>query len=169
MLQRLFTKIYALSYLEIIFAGSLFSLSILWLRRQHRRLLPLWGGMLLVWAAAVLYLTVWSRSGSGSYRTEWIPFHSYREVLAAGNREILRSNFMNLVLFYPAGLLLAALLPKRWRGWRLPALIVTFAIFSFGIEYAQYHWALGRPEIDDVIHNTLGAVLGAFPAIFWIP
>lgn len=64
---------------------------------------------------------------------------------------------MNVVLFYPAGLLLAAVLPKRWR---FPVTAVVFVLFSLSIEIAQHSLFLGRGEIDDVLHNTLGAMLG---------
>ena len=86
-----------------------------------------------------------------------IPFHSYREMVATGNREILRSSFMNVVLFYPGGLFLAAILPKRWR---IPVTAVVFCLFSLSIEIMQHSLFLGRGEIDDVLHNTLGAVCG---------
>jgi glycopeptide antibiotics resistance protein len=33
-------------------------------------------------------------------------------------------------------------------------------MFSIGIELIQFIWMLGWCEIDDVICNTLGAVLG---------
>ena len=39
---------------------------------------------------------------------------------------------------------------------------VVFALLlSIGIEAAQLHFHLGRCETDDVIMNTLGAVVGA--------
>ena len=34
-------------------------------------------------------------------------------------------------------------------------------MLSAGIEYAQYRYALGMAEVDDVICNTLGAFIGA--------
>ena len=91
-----------------------------------------------------------------------IPFHSYRAVIAGENKEILRSNFMNLILFYPAGLLACELLPKSWsRAKRVILVAVLFALVSTGIEFCQYHFALGQAEVDDVIHNALGALIGA--------
>lgn len=93
---------------------------------------------------------------------ELIPFHSYRAVLDGGNRELFRSNFMNVVLFYPAGLLACELLPKDWRrAQKLILTVVPFALISAGIEVCQYRFALGQAEVDDVIHNTLGALIGA--------
>ena len=69
---------------------------------------------------------------------------------------------MNVALFYPAGLLAASLLPKKWSGW-CRCLLVVFVLtaMSAGIEFLQYRYALGRCEIDDVIHNALGALLGS--------
>ena len=93
---------------------------------------------------------------------ELIPFHSYRAVMAGENKEILRSNFMNLILFYPAGLFACELLPKSWsQAKRIILVAVLFALVSAGIEFCQYHFALGQAEVDDVIHNALGALIGA--------
>jgi glycopeptide antibiotics resistance protein len=39
------------------------------------------------------------------------------------------------------------------------------AALSAGIEFLQYHFCLGRCEIDDVIHNTAGALLGCLAAV----
>lgn len=123
--------------------------------------------ILVLWFAAALWITVLSRTTWDGYVTETVPFHSYRKMLATGNEEILRSNFMNVALFVPAGLLTAALLPEHWSRRRLlMTVVIPLALVSFGIEFAQFHWMLGEPEIDDVLHNTLGAVLGAWPIAF---
>jgi glycopeptide antibiotics resistance protein len=83
-----------------------------------------------------------------------------------GNIEILRSNFMNAVLFYPAGLVLCSLLPQKWRPWlRILLVSVLLCVLSCAVEQAQYVYSLGQVEIDDVIHNTLGAMLGAIFSI----
>ena len=107
-----------------------------------------------------------SRSPDRAYHPEWIPFHSYRKLLATGVFEIIRTNFMNIVLFYPAGFLTASLLPEGWLcRQKLLTVGVLFALFSLSIELGQFYYALGEPEIDDVIHNTIGAVCGTIPII----
>ena len=110
----------------------------------------------------IAYSTIFARDGGDLLQHNFVPFHSYREVQNGGNPEIYRSNFMNVILFYPAGLLVTSLLPKKWPGW-CRCLLVVFVLtaMSAGIEFLQYHYALGRCEIDDVIHNTLGALLGS--------
>ena len=46
--------------------------------------------------------------------------------------------------------------------------VILFGAMSAGIEYGQYIWQLGRVEIDDVIHNTAGALAGSV-AVLMIP
>ena len=53
--------------------------------------------------AAAFLITIGNRGGGSDYQINLVPFHTYREVLNGGNPEILRSNFMNVILFYPAG------------------------------------------------------------------
>lgn len=109
---------------------------------------------------------MFSRSPDRAYRPEWIPFHSYRKLLATGVSEIIRTNFMNIVLFYPAGFLTASLLPEEWLcRQKLLTVGVLFSLFSLSIELGQFYYALGEPEIDDVIHNTAGAICGTIPVI----
>ena len=122
----------------------------------------LWGCCLL-WLCIVLAMTLKDRSVSIIPAAPLLtPFHSYGEVLRGGTPEILRSNFMNVMLFYPGGLLLNTALPRRWKPWQRGLLIaVLCAAASTCIEVCQYFHCLGTAETDDVIHNTLGAVLGA--------
>lgn len=119
-------------------------------------------GALLLWTAMAVFTTLGSRGETIGAPCQLIPFHSYREVRSGGNPELYRSNLMNAVLFYPGGLLLAALLPEkrpRWAGVLLTAVVL--AALSAGIECAQYVWHLGRVEMDDVLHNGAGALAGA--------
>ncbi len=116
---------------------------------------------LMLWAGAAVLLTVTGRESGGAITHSLSPFHSYRELLNGGNPEILRSNFMNGLLFFPAGLLFGSLLPRKMPTWcRILLTLLLFAGFSLGIEYVQFTGSLGNAETDDVIHNTLGTVLG---------
>lgn len=124
-------------------------------------------GLLLGLMAVILHTTLGSRSGGADLQHMFVPFHSYREARSNGNAEIYRSNFMNAALFYPVGLLTATLLPKKWPGWlRCAAVLAVLMVISTGIEVSQYLLALGRFEVDDVIHNAAGALLGSLVAQF---
>lgn len=109
--------------------------------------------------AAIIYCTIISRTPgtSGVYLT---PFYSYIE--ARENSELYRVALMNILLFLPFGLSLANLMPKDFRHKMLFTIIAAMFL-SASIELIQYIFVLGRVETDDVIHNTVGAVLGAVP------
>lgn len=145
------------------------------LRLQNRFHARIWWKLFLLSCllgsiAVILHQTVWNRGGASENALYLIPFHSYREVINGGNPEILRSNFMNVILFYPAGLLAASLLPQKWSGWLRVVLPVLLLVgFSAGIEYYQYFYQMGLTEIDDVIHNSMGALLGCVCSLIPLP
>ena len=108
---------------------------------------------------AILYTTILSRT-PGVRDVILTPFAALRS--ANDNPELYRSAFMNVFLFFPLGLSLSNALPRRWHRWGRIALTTSAAcLFSIAIEYAQYRYALGLAETDDVICNTLGAFIGS--------
>lgn len=113
----------------------------------------------ILMAIAILYTTILSRS-VGNTGLVLTPFAA---LLAARQQpELYREMLMNVFLFFPLGLTLSNALPRTWHHWRRLALTtLTGCALSTGIEYAQYRFALGMAETDDVICNTLGAFLGA--------
>lgn len=165
MLQALFLWFYCLSILDalmLIIVVSVVYLLLRFLLGEKRLWRSAIAVFFLAWLEVIAVATLTDRtSGTLLLNPELIPFHSYRAVLAGENKEILRSNFMNVVLFYPVGLLACELLPKDWcRAKKVILTVVLFALLSAGIEVCQYHFALGQAEVDDVIHNTLGALIG---------
>ena len=102
--------------------------------------------------AAVLWITLFSRIGEG-YRGFLLPFHSYVEIFR-GNRQFLFENIGNVVLFIPLGV---ALKCSGVRDVKKTGFLV-----SLLIEVLQFTFALGTFECDDLIHNTIGAVIGAW-------
>ena len=83
-------------------------------------------------------------------------------IAARQQPELYREMLMNVFLFFPLGLTLSNALPRRWHRWhRIALTALTGCVLSAGIEYAQYRFALGMAETDDVICNTLGTFVGA--------
>ncbi len=107
----------------------------------------------------ILYTTILTRT-PGVPEAILTPFASL--TAARIQPEIYREMLMNVFLFFPLGLTLSNALPRKWHRW-LRIILTTFVgcALSAGIEYAQYRYALGLAETDDVICNTLGAFLGA--------
>lgn len=86
-----------------------------------------------------------------------IPFYSFVE--ARIQPEMYRSMLMNVFLFFPFGLSLPYVFPRKWKHQAVWAVFVAMLV-SACIEYIQYRYHLGRTEIDDVICNTLGCAIG---------
>lgn len=120
-----------------------------------------WGNLVLVLliTAAILYATLFSRAEGGTGLI-LAPFASL--TAARQQPEIYREMLMNVFLFFPLGLTLSNALPRKWHRWgRIILTTLIGCALSAGIEYAQYRYALGLAETDDVICNTMGAFLGA--------
>ena len=107
----------------------------------------------------ILYATVLTRT-PGSYELILTPFATFTAALQ--QPELYREMLMNIFLFFPLGLTLSNALPQKWHRWlRIALTTLIGCILSAGIEYAQYRYALGMAEVDDVICNTLGAFIGS--------
>ncbi|MGN0266702.1 MAG: VanZ family protein [Lachnospiraceae bacterium] len=102
--------------------------------------------------AAVLWITLFSRLGA-ERRNFLLPFHSYVEICKGEWRPLLE-NIGNVILFIPLGVALGAV--GKWDVKNAGFLA------SLTIEVLQFSFALGTFECDDLIHNTLGAVIGAW-------
>lgn len=118
-----------------------------------------------LWVGVILLCTLLRESGTGEGAVSWVPLHSYFAVLGGANPELLRTNFMNTVLFFPLGLLGSGLLPEAWTPAKKLAVMTCMALaFSVGIELVQFLARYGYAEMDDVLHNTAGTCLGAAAA-----
>ena len=63
---------------------------------------------------------------------------------------------MNVVVFIPVGLLLGSAF-KQMTWWK--ALLIGCSI-SIAIESLQFCFMKGFSEVDDVMHNTVGCLIG---------
>ena len=89
------------------------------------------------------------------------PFWSY------SRPDLLVENIMNVVVFVPVGLMLGSLLRVKGSStseatksmtWLMVAIIGCG--ISVTIESLQFFFLRGFSEVDDVMHNTLGCLLG---------
>ena len=113
----------------------------------------------ILMAGAILYATILTRS-EGCTGLLLMPFATF--TAARQQPELYREMLMNVFLFFPLGLTLSNALPRKWHRWgKIILTTLVGCILSAGIEYAQYRYALGMAEVDDVICNTLGAFIGS--------
>ena len=113
--------------------------------------------------ASIIYITVINRTeNTTSGEVILTPLASYCRYFFAGQREALRSNIMNILLFFPLGLFLAELCPVQWKNHtRLLLIAILCGSLSISIEAIQYLRQSGLCETDDVLNNLIGALLGA--------
>ena len=153
--------IYALPMWFVIFLMTTFI--ILWTYLSVKHFTHTWSGInaaISMGAAfSIFYATILTRT-HGDYELILTPFATF--VAAQQQSELYREMLMNVFLFFPLGLTLSNALPRRWHRWgRIVLTTLIGCILSAGIEYAQYRYALGMAEVDDVICNTLGAFIGS--------
>jgi glycopeptide antibiotics resistance protein len=87
-----------------------------------------------------------------------IPFHTLRIYLDnLGSPFWMRNLFGNLGLLFPLGLLGPIALPSLRRWWLL--VLVAFC-YSTAIEFTQLFIPDRSADVDDVIVNVMGALLG---------
>ncbi|MDO4622102.1 MAG: VanZ family protein [Eubacteriales bacterium] len=115
----------------------------------------------------ICWITIGQREWGSSQAVSLIPFDSYASFIKGINSEALRSNLMNIILFMPFALLRAAAMEqKKSRKRAFLETVLICILLSTGIEILQYVLKCGITELDDVIDNTVGGILGA--GIFYL-
>ena len=99
------------------------------------------------------------RISSGAWGVNLVPFRTIRNyVKYSGFLHTMINVFGNIIIFVPFGILLAEIFPKTRNILKI--LGITFAT-SFFVEFIQFF--IGRSvDIDDLILNLLGSVIGYF-------
>lgn len=105
----------------------------------------------LIYCSTVLF-----RTSKDKYEYHSTPFWSYFAYDSVNRPDLLPENIMNVVVFIPLGILLG-LAFRKFHWWQV--MLMGFGI-SFSIEALQYYFKLGISEFDDVMHNTLGCLMG---------
>ena len=112
--------------------------------------------LLLVEYSFLLYCsTVIYRKALQDGEYDLMPFWSYRAIMD-GKEQLLAENIMNVVVFVPVGILFGIAIRCR-NVW---AALSVGAGLSVGIETLQFIFKKGFTEVDDVLHNTLGCLIG---------
>ena len=101
------------------------------------------------------YITVFSRSSDIDYSHHLQPVWSYSQI-KDGYVETIYENIYNVLFFIPYGILLSIQL----RNLSLVKIIAVGCMTSVFIEILQLVTRTGCCETDDVIHNTLGFLIG---------
>ena len=112
--------------------------------------------LLLLFLGIVFASTVFTRNPTGVHRYELEVFWSWKAVYH-GSREMLKENLLNMILLFPAGLLLPFVVHRKMPWWK--GLLIGLTISGM-IETCQLVFCRGLFEWDDMIHNGFGCMVG---------
>ena len=130
----------------------------------------------VIYILGVIYITLLGRTGNQELHISLVPFWSYRVMLRGVFHALCQCDWrgvmqevkfigyptwsslaLNILLFVPLGMLLPVV--KESFGTLKKNLILGI-ILSLSIESLQILTKRGWFDVDDVINNTLGAVIG---------
>lgn len=111
---------------------------------------------LAIYVFIVLCNTVIFRSEGNTSRVVLLPFWSYMEAVKESRSFYLIENLLNIVLFVPVGLFLK----MGFLHFRPILIVLCGFLLSITIETSQMLLHRGWFEVDDMIHNTIGTLLG---------
>ena len=111
---------------------------------------------LSILCAFIFVLTLFGRT-CGNYNVHYIPFSSYYWAVAEGNTEVLLQCIMNVLMYLGLGFLL----PCCFEYFeKIKRVLMTTFLCSLCIELIQGLTRIGYAEVDDVLNNLGGALLG---------
>ena len=106
--------------------------------------------LIFLYCVFVLYMTIMHRN-IGPAKYSFVPFKSY--MLVFSNPEMIWGIINNVLLFVPIGASLYRIYP------RTRILLLPLAL-SFAIETVQLIRGIGYCELDDIINNGIGGLIG---------
>lgn len=144
-------------------ALAVFAMLIQRMIRNWRRINKIALLLFVIYAGCVFYLTIMGRDRNQHTDLLIVPFRRMLQQLQRGNREILRHTLLNVVMTVPLGILIPLIHPRLNK---LSYAFLSGMMVSVLIETAQLVFKLGECDVDDIIANTLGAVIGYLLCIF---
>lgn len=115
---------------------------------------------LVLYCFFIVWITLTGRESAGEREYELRFLWTYKHAIMDNAWDLFYEGILNIALFIPFGMLLHAS-ARRW-GWlySLVFVVLAAAVCSGSVEVMQFSYKLGLCELDDVMHNTLGALIG---------
>lgn len=140
----------------VVFAVLIFFIRFCWLNREGIKKINVI--LFLIYFGFILYLTVFMRIGGGDSSIVTTPFDDLTEAIKTGNIKLVEHMGLNVVMFVPFGYLIPAMNPDKLR--KCSFVFWGGLMCSTVIEGVQMVCSLGQSDIDDIIANTIGSVIG---------
>ena len=114
--------------------------------------------LFVLYFAVYSYIVFFYRTPASRYRLITSLFHTYQggfDGLQIKNIPAVKQIALNILLYLPLGMILASAM----QGRRLMPILICFFV-SFATEIIQYYSRRGYADIDDVLNNTIGCIMG---------
>lgn len=121
---------------------------------------PVFINLYTIWILYLLFFASFRYSPTILFEIKTIPFETINEystkVVLYDKMEAFKNICGNIILFVPYGFL--GILYRRLNHFIW--FVITFLIFINIVEFSQYYFKRGFADIDDVILNSFGAIIG---------
>lgn len=136
------------------------------------RRICLWVIFIIYMAVLFFLVFIAGRRHLDYYRYNLVPFTEIRRYMnELFCRRLIRISlenlFGNVIAFMPFGFFIPALLQKKKKFFNIVTTGAVTCLFSMTIETAQLLCRVGSCDVDDVILNTFGGILG-FLVYWWM-
>lgn len=118
---------------------------------------------LFLYIALVFFSAVLFRPKMNDHQYHFELFWSYSKILE-GEKYLLRDDVQNIILFVPIGFLLRVVMQSN----NILVVFLFACLFSSCIELFQYYGWKGVAETDDILHNSIGCLLGYYLCLMCI-
>ena len=161
-LERWFDPNIPMEYIIISFSVLCIVMAIGFIAYRGQRMKRfVMGALAIEYYFLVLCSTVICRTAPVLKRVELKPFYNYVDIWNGVDfKRTLIEVLLNVALFVPIGFLLGGMMPKGF----LKVLLTGF-LLSILIELLQLASERGLCETNDVIHNTVGCIMGYVAAM----
>ena len=158
-LPHYFPEIFVNRIIISVIAFAVFCAVSIFLYKKHKFNKLQCGAAILLslYIVVLLYFTVTGRYSHEEYEYQINFFTSYRWFFEHNGEQVLRQLLINLVMIMPVGFLLPVVINAKHKYLITMALSLLLTVF---IETMQLITKCGSFEIDDIINNFVGAVIG---------
>ena len=158
-LPHYFPEIFVNRIIISVIAFAVFCAVSIFLYKKHKFNKLQCGAAILLslYIVVLLYFTVTGRYSHEEYEYKINFFTSYRWFFQYNGEQVLRQLLINFVMLMPVGFLLPVVIKAKYKYLITMVLSLLLTVF---IETMQLITKCGSFEIDDIINNFVGAVLG---------
>ena len=141
----------------VLMAVSVLTVLLVGIIRSFKSLNKSWLVLFIIYLLSVAYITIFSRGEDNDTSIRMVPFASLTQARTK-TTDMLNHMLLNVAMFVPIGILLPMIYPEKLNKWSIALGVGLMCTVT--IETTQLIFRMGQCDIDDIIANTTGALVG---------